>query len=213
MALLRRRRHGIKGDLATIPIIQNMAGDLSDIGDTAAQELATLVSQEHQEFVGVVEKANVVQGHEARGGTAGDDDLHGGDRVLEQLDLDTIAQGDFSIRLSVVALLGKHDPRAVQELDVLIEGDLLSHFGEARGGAYAAYFGPFERVDDGRLAHVGVANDAHGDRGFEVEVAGVVFEETHQCVGTQAFRRVEEVFRGEPRLHRRLTQVAALALC
>ena len=63
----------------------------------------------------------------------------------------------------VCLLAGRHHPRAVNEVNLLHERDVLPHLRLAGNGGHVAHLLGAERVDHAGLAGVGVANEAHRD--------------------------------------------------
>jgi hypothetical protein len=55
---------------------------------------------------------------------------------------------------------GEHHPRAVQQVDVLVQADLLHRLGDTRGVPHLCHSGALQAIDQGALAHVGQTHDA-----------------------------------------------------
>jgi hypothetical protein len=80
--------------------------------------------------------------------------------ILYVFDAHGAAEKEVFIR---IVLVGWDDTRTVDHVDAFHEGDVLPDFGFAGDGGDDADFLFAERVDDGRLARVGVADHADGD--------------------------------------------------
>lgn len=62
-----------------------------------------------------------------------------------------------------IGVAGRDHSRAIDEVDTFHQRDVLPHFRLARDGSDGADLFLPQRVDDGRLAGVGVADEADGD--------------------------------------------------
>jgi hypothetical protein len=76
----------------------------------------------------------------------------------------------------------ENDTRTVQQLHFGIQLHFLHNFGGTGHGRYHGSLGTLEGVDDAGLPNVGVADDAHSDRGLDVVITTVILDELQQTL-------------------------------
>mmetsp|Transcript_50825 Transcript_50825/g.95059 ORF Transcript_50825/g.95059 Transcript_50825/m.95059 type:complete len:307 (+) Transcript_50825:341-1261(+) len=186
----------------TLPIIKDDTCRGVDVGFASFHQLAHLLPQNSQELLTV---------------------LPGGVRrqavSLQQVRLfhslqhlvDVVRRGfqplrphhafqDLGAVRSEVTLRGRHNAGAIQHVDLLCEGDVLPHACLTRNRCRFADFFPLQRVDDGRLAHVRVADHPDSHVFFLLEQVAKLTQQVQQGVLAEGVgdRRVERQGREIP---------------
>mmetsp|Transcript_16918 Transcript_16918/g.42478 ORF Transcript_16918/g.42478 Transcript_16918/m.42478 type:complete len:611 (+) Transcript_16918:253-2085(+) len=184
-AVVRRRAAGRVrevGDHAVVPVLEHQARGGGRVGGAALLQLAPRARDELQELVDALKLGDLVQLHQLLGGAAAQHLLHRRHRVRQLLHLDAVPEHAGHAVLVAV----EHDSGGVQQLDGLVQVDLLHGLCHAWGVADVGDAGALERVDEGGLAHVGQADDTHGDGRLDAAVARVVLQQLQQRVRAQA---------------------------
>lgn len=120
--------------------------------------------------------------HDQRVVTAVENARDGGNRVLHVLQSHHVAQYKVAsarrLRLAMrcstsrfAVGIVKHDPRAIDQLNMLVQRNLLAHGGNTRGGTDATHFAPFQAVNETAFADIRVANHSHPNRCANISIA------------------------------------------
>eukprot|EP00754_Rhynchopus_humris_P035354 Rhum_TRINITY_DN16876_c0_g1::Rhum_TRINITY_DN16876_c0_g1_i1::g.164685::m.164685 len=152
-------RHGVVRNVSVVPVLQHDFARALDVRLAATEQLSLLLRKRSDDFVELpVRLGDVVQLAQPVRTAAVVDDLARPDDVRKMLNLGGAAQR--RLRGGRVA---DDNTRAVDHLDVPLQGDLLRRGRDTGRVAGAHHALPLQRVDHRRLSDVGEPDDADGD--------------------------------------------------
>lgn len=175
--------------------IEDHGSDGTVIGLSSTMQLAHLGRQLGEEVLRIDPVLDPVRSREVLRSHPLDEvgNVVGGGR--EMLDPDDSLENLLALR---VACRGGDDSRAVDEVDAAHEGDVLPHLGLSRDRGSLADGLLLERVDDGRLADVGVSYESDTDLLLVGEESGELTEELDE--GSLSERVVDRGVEGDGRV-------------
>lgn len=151
-------RGGVPRDLSTKEIVDHHLGDTIQIGLTSLEETTALASKKREPVEVVLLVLDTVGALKVTGQDTAENSRNVLLWVVNVLHSADSTEKD--VLLSVVGV-GRDHTRTIDEVDSLHQGNVLPHLGLTRNGSDCAHLLVSESVDDGRLARVGVADQAN----------------------------------------------------
>mmetsp|Transcript_7923 Transcript_7923/g.15041 ORF Transcript_7923/g.15041 Transcript_7923/m.15041 type:complete len:340 (+) Transcript_7923:676-1695(+) len=147
-------------DLPALPVLQHHLGRCVDVGLAPFQQLAAESSHLLQEVIYGFPGLDAVGARKVVRLDARQHRRNGLRGVVQVADAYYPLEHHAGIRVRVLKI---HHPRAVNQVDLLGQGDVLPDLGLARHGRHLAHLLRAQRVDDRRLPNIGVAHKPHRD--------------------------------------------------
>jgi hypothetical protein len=145
-------------DLSTKEVVDHHLGDTIQISFTSLEETTTLAGKKREP----VEVVLLVLDTVCTLKVTGQDTAKNGRNVLLWV-VNVLHSADTTEKNVLLGVIdvGRDHTRTIDEIDSLHQGDVLPHLGFTRNGSNCAHLLGSESVDDGRLARVGVADQAN----------------------------------------------------